>query len=59
MPGLGEISWPKVMDALYSIGYDFVISVEHGGPSSIWEENEAEIKKGFLIARNALAPLIA
>jgi sugar phosphate isomerase/epimerase len=56
LPGLGEIRWDRFISALYAAGYDGVISVEHEDRN--FEGSEELVKRGFLIARNALAPHI-
>ena len=57
LPGLGEIRWDRFLAALYAVGYDHVVSVEH--EDRAFEATDDLVKRGFLIARNALAPLIA
>ena len=57
LPGLGEVRWDRFIAALYAVGYDFVISVEH--EDRAFEATEEAVKRGFLIARNALRPHIA
>jgi sugar phosphate isomerase/epimerase len=57
LPGLGEVSWPRFVAALYAVGYDGVISVEH--EDRRFEGDVDLVKRGFLIARNTLRPLIA
>ena len=32
-PGLGEVNWSRFVAALYAVGYDHVISVEHERPA--------------------------
>ena len=56
LPGLGEISWPRFIAALYAVRYDYVVSVEH--EDRRFEGDEELVKRGFLIARDALRPLI-
>jgi sugar phosphate isomerase/epimerase len=56
LPGLGEVDWPRFVAALYAVGYDRWISVEHEDRS--FEGDEELVKRGFLVARNALRPLI-
>ncbi|MER3417448.1 MAG: AP endonuclease [Gemmataceae bacterium] len=56
LPGLGDIDWPRVISALYAVGYDYVISIEH--EDRAFEGSEELVKRGFLIARNTLAPLV-
>ncbi len=29
LPGLGEVRWDRFIAALYAVGYDFVVSIEH------------------------------
>jgi sugar phosphate isomerase/epimerase len=57
LPGLGEVSWPRFVAALYAVGYDYVVSVEH--EDRAFEGDEELVKRGFLIARDALRPSIA
>ncbi len=56
LPGLGDMKWDKFIAALYAAGYDSVISVEHEDRS--FEGDEELVKRGFLIARDALSPYI-
>jgi sugar phosphate isomerase/epimerase len=56
LPGLGDMKWDKFIAALYAAGYDSVISVEHEDRS--FEGDEDLVKRGFLIARDALSPYI-
>jgi sugar phosphate isomerase/epimerase len=56
LPGLGEVRWDRFVAALYRAGYDSVISIEHEDRS--FEGTEELVKRGFLIARDALRPLI-
>jgi sugar phosphate isomerase/epimerase len=57
LPGLGEVDWPRFVAALYAVGYDHVISVEHEDRG--FEGDLDLVKRGFLIARETLRPLIA
>jgi sugar phosphate isomerase/epimerase len=57
IPGLGEVDWSRYIAALHAIGYDHVVSVEH--EDRRFEGDEAAVKRGFVIARNALRPYIA
>jgi sugar phosphate isomerase/epimerase len=57
LPGLGEVRWPRFVAALYAVGYDYVVSVEH--EDRAFEGDEELVKRGFLIARDALRPSIA
>ncbi len=56
LPGLGEIDWGKFISALYRVGYDYVISIEH--EDRAFEKTEDLIQRGFLIARDVLRPYI-
>ncbi len=56
LPGLGEVDWPRFVGALYAVGYDHVVSIEH--EDRRLEGDEELVKRGFLIARNALRPLL-
>jgi len=56
LPGLGEVRWDRFISALYAIGYDWVVSIEHEDRNF---EGEVElVQRVFLLARNALRPLI-
>jgi sugar phosphate isomerase/epimerase len=57
LPGLGEVRWNRFVAALYAVGYDHVISVEHEDRK--FEGEEELVRRGFLLARNTLRPLIA
>ena len=57
LPGLGEVNWSRFVAALYAVGYDHVVSVEH--EDRRFEGDEELVKRGFLIARETLRPLIA
>lgn len=50
LPGLGELNWNRIVDLLYQIGYDGVVSIEHEDP--VWEGSEEKVKKGILITRD-------
>ncbi len=56
VPGLGEVDWRGVVDALYEGGFDGVLSVEHEDP--VWGGTEDKIKTGLEIAHRTLRPLI-
>ena len=56
LPGLGEVRWDRFLAALYGVGYDGVVSVEH--EDRAFEATEEFVKRGFLIARDALKPLL-
>ena len=56
LPGLGEVNWSRFLAALYAVGYDRWISIEH--EDRRFEGEEELVKRGFLLARNTLRPLI-
>jgi sugar phosphate isomerase/epimerase len=56
LPGLGEVDWPRFLAALYAVGYDHVVSIEH--EDRRFEGTEELVKRGFLIARNTVRPLL-
>ena len=56
LPGLGEVRWDRFLAALYAVGYDSYVSIEH--EDRAFEGDVELVKRGFLIARNALRPHI-
>ena len=56
LPGLGEVDWSRFLAALYAVGYDSFVSVEH--EDRRFEGDEELVKRGFLLARNTLRPLL-
>jgi sugar phosphate isomerase/epimerase len=54
--GLGQVDWPRFFAALYAVGYDGVVSVEH--EDRRFEGTPELVRRGFLIARDALRPFI-
>jgi sugar phosphate isomerase/epimerase len=56
LPGLGEVRWDRFVAALHAVGYDHVISIEH--EDRRFEGTEELVKRGFLVARNTLRPLV-
>jgi sugar phosphate isomerase/epimerase len=56
LPGLGEVRWDRFIAALYAAGYDWVVSIEHEDRK--FEGDLELVKRGFLVARNTLRPLI-
>ncbi len=57
LPGLGQVDWRRFLAALYAVGYDHVVSVEH--EDRRFEGDPELVERGFLIARDTLKPLIA
>lgn len=56
LPGLGEVRWDRFISALYGVGYDSVVSIEHEDRK--FEGDLELVKRGFLLARNTLRPLM-
>jgi sugar phosphate isomerase/epimerase len=56
LPGLGDVDWGKFISALYGVGYDYVISIEH--EDRAFEGTEELVKRGFLLSRDVLQPFI-
>jgi len=52
LPGLGLVDWQELIAALYDVGYDFVLSIEHEDRN--WEATEELVKRGFLLAKKTL-----
>ena len=55
--GLGQVDWGRFVAALYAVGYDNVISIEH--EDRRFEGSVELVQRGFEIARNTLRPLLA
>ena len=56
LPGLGEVDWSRFLAALYGVGYDSVVSIEH--EDQRFEGSEELVKRGFLLAREVLRPYV-
>jgi sugar phosphate isomerase/epimerase len=56
LPGLGDVDWAKFITALKSVGYDYVVSIEHEDRN--YEGDEELVKKGFYFSRDVLKPLM-
>jgi sugar phosphate isomerase/epimerase len=56
LPGLGEVRWDQFIAALYAVGYDYVVSIEH--EDRAFEGMEDLVKRGFLISRDVLRPYL-
>jgi sugar phosphate isomerase/epimerase len=56
VPGLGEVDWVRLIDALYEGGFDGVLSVEHEDP--VWGGSEERVEAGLEVAHRTLRPLI-
>jgi sugar phosphate isomerase/epimerase len=56
IPGLGEVDWRVFFSALYRVGYDGDIIIEH--EDRVFEGTDDLVKRGFLVARDTLRPYI-
>ena len=56
LPGLGEVDWSRFVAALYAVGYDHVLSVEH--EDRRFEATQELVERGFVLAQNTLKPLL-
>jgi sugar phosphate isomerase/epimerase len=56
MPGLGEVDWNDFFSALYRVGYDGPVIIEH--EDRRFEGSDEAVKRGFLLARDVLKPLV-
>ena len=56
LPGLGEVRWDRFMSALYAVGYDRYVIIEHEDRK--FEATEELVRRGFDIARSALQPYV-
>ncbi len=56
VPGLGQVDWRAVVDALYEGGFEGVLSVEHEDP--VWGGTEDKVRTGLQVAHRTLRPLI-
>ena len=56
MPGLGQVDWSEFFSALYRVGYDGPVIIEH--EDRRFEGTEEKVKRGFLLARDVLMPYV-
>ena len=56
LPGLGDIDWKVIFAGLYRAGYDGPVIIEHEDRN--FEGSEEKVKRGFLLARDVLAPFV-
>ena len=56
MPGLGDVDWSVFFSELLKVNYDGSIIIEHEDRN--FEETEALLKEGFILARDNLLPYI-
>ncbi len=57
IPGMGKVNWQEVVKALYNVGCDNALNIEHEDPN--WEGSVDKVKQGFLIARRFLSTYTA
>jgi sugar phosphate isomerase/epimerase len=56
VPGLGEVDWIRLIDALYEGGFEGVLSIEHEDP--LWGGTEEKVEVGLRIGHRTLRPLM-
>jgi sugar phosphate isomerase/epimerase len=54
IPGLGQVDWRRLVDALHQAGYAGVVSVEHEDP--VWSGDPDRVYRGLGVAERTLAP---
>jgi sugar phosphate isomerase/epimerase len=56
VPGLGQVDWTRLVDALYEGGFDGVLSIEHEDP--VWGGTEERVEIGLKVGAATLTPLL-
>jgi sugar phosphate isomerase/epimerase len=56
LPGLGEVRWDRFFAALYAVGYDGPVVVEH--EDRRFEGTDELVVRGFYLARDVLSPYV-
>lgn len=56
LAGMGEVDFKSYFDALYAVGYDFVVSIEH--EDRAFEGTEEKVKRGLLLSKQLLQKYI-
>ncbi len=56
VPGLGDVDWRRLIDAMYEGGFTGTLSVEHEDPQ--WGGTPEKVKIGLKVAFDTLRPLI-
>jgi sugar phosphate isomerase/epimerase len=56
VPGLGQVDWVRVVDALYEGGFAGTLSVEHEDP--VWGGTPERVQTGLRVAFQTLRPLV-
>ncbi len=54
--GLGDVDWSDFFSGLYRVGYDGPVIIEHEDRD--FEGTDDKVKRGFMLARDVLAPYI-
>lgn len=52
LPGLGQVDWARFISALYEIGYEGAMCIEH--EDKVWSGNEEKVRNGLQIGRRHL-----
>jgi len=52
VPGMGRVNWHEVVKALYNVGYNWVMNIEHEDPN--WEGSVDQVQQGFLLGKKHL-----
>jgi len=58
LPGFGVVDWARYVDALYQVGFDGVLSIEHEDDVWAFTRDAERAKRGLLLAKQVLAPLL-
>jgi sugar phosphate isomerase/epimerase len=56
VPGLGQVDWVRLVDAMYEGGFDGILSVEHEDP--VWGGTEELVEAGLEVSHRTLRPLL-
>ena len=56
LPGLGQVRWDRFFAALYAVGYDGPVIVEH--EDRMFEGSDELVIRGFHLARDVLRPYV-
>ena len=54
LAGLGDINWSAFFSALYEVGYQGAVSIEH--EDRAWEGSQDRVKAGILLSKRLLEP---
>lgn len=58
LPGFGVVDWAKYVDALVQVGFDGVLSIEHEDNVWGWTTDPERAKRGLILAKQVLEPLL-